>query len=92
MEVRERACVSVVGAVLRCVAFCVAGISSGQIERALADRGIGVGSGNFYAHRCIEALGIDPNDGVVRVSMVHYNTEEEVQQLLSALDEILERA
>ena len=74
------------------VAFCAANISSAKIEHELAARGIGVGSGNFYAHRCIEALGIDPNDGVVRVSMVHYNTEEEVDQLLSALDEILERA
>ena len=50
-----------------------------------------MGSGDFYAHRCIEALGIDPNDGVVRVSMVHYNTEDEVDRLLSALDEILVR-
>ena len=73
------------------VAFYAAGISSAKIERGLAERGIGVGSGNFYAHRCIEALGIDPNDGVVRVSMVHYNTEDEVDRLLSALDEILVR-
>ena len=73
------------------VAFYAASISSAKIERGLAERGIGVGSGNFYAHRCIEALGIDPNDGVVRVSMVHYNTEDEVDRLLSALDEILVR-
>ena len=39
-----------------------------------------------------EALGIDPNDGVVRVSMVHYNTEDEVDRLLNGLDEILVKA
>ena len=67
----------------------MAGISSSKIEKELAERGIGVGSGNFYARRCIDALNIDPDDGVVRVSMVHYNTEEEVDQLLNALDEIV---
>jgi selenocysteine lyase/cysteine desulfurase len=32
---------------------------------------------------------MDPEDGVVRVSMVHYNTVEEVQKLVEALDSIL---
>ena len=48
-----------------------------------------MGSGHFYALRCVEALGMDPEDGVVRVSMVHYNTAEEVQKLIVALDAIL---
>jgi len=34
-------------------------------------------------------LGMDPEDGVVRVSMVHYNTVEEVQKLVGVLDAIL---
>jgi selenocysteine lyase/cysteine desulfurase len=33
-------------------------------------------------------LGMDPEDGVVRVSMVHYNTVEEVHRLVSELDTI----
>jgi cysteine desulfurase family protein (TIGR01976 family) len=66
-----------------------AGISSAKIERRLAKRGIGVGSGNFYARRCIEALGLDAEDGVVRVSLVHYNTEKDIDTLLNALDEVL---
>jgi selenocysteine lyase/cysteine desulfurase len=32
---------------------------------------------------------MDPEDGVVRVSMVHYNTVEEVQKLVGVLDAIL---
>jgi selenocysteine lyase/cysteine desulfurase len=32
---------------------------------------------------------MDPDDGVVRVSMVHYNTVEEVQKLVEALDRVL---
>jgi selenocysteine lyase/cysteine desulfurase len=64
---------------------------SAQIAERLADYGIGVGNGDFYARRCVEALGLDPEDGVVRVSMVHYNTEVEVNQLVAALDEILSK-
>jgi selenocysteine lyase/cysteine desulfurase len=63
---------------------------SAHIAQQLAERQIGVGAGDFYALRCVEALGMDPADGVVRVSMVHYNTENEVQSLIRVLDEVLE--
>ena len=62
---------------------------SAHIAQRLAEYGIGVGAGAFYAARCVEALGMDPNDGVVRVSMVHYNTRAEVERLVESLDHIL---
>jgi selenocysteine lyase/cysteine desulfurase len=62
---------------------------SKHIAQQLAEQQIGVGAGDFYALRCVEALGMDPDDGVVRVSMVHYNTAEEVQKLIEGLDTIL---
>ena len=62
---------------------------SAHIAQQLAEQQIGVGAGDFYALRCVEALGMDPDDGVVRVSMVHYNTVDEVQKLIGALDSIL---
>ncbi len=71
------------------VAFYTPAMPSSVIAKRLAEHGIGVGAGDFYARRCVEALGIDPNDGVVRVSMVHYNTEIEVRKLVSALDYLL---
>ena len=43
---------------------------------------------NFYAWRCLKALGIDTNDGVIRISLVHYNTIEEVEKLIKILDRI----
>ena len=43
---------------------------------------------NFYAWRCLEALGIDLNDGVLRLSMVHYNNTSDVSRVLSALEQI----
>ena len=56
---------------------------------ALAERGLCVGAGHFYGRRCVEALGIDPEIGVLRISMVHYSTVAEVDRLTNALDELL---
>jgi selenocysteine lyase/cysteine desulfurase len=70
-------------------AFTVAGRRASEIPEVLAPRKLGIRWGHFYAPRAIEALGIDPDDGVVRVSMVHYNTVEEVDRLVQALDEVL---
>ena len=37
----------------------------------------------FYAHRLTEAVGLNAEDGVVRLSMVHYNTMDELLELLT---------
>ncbi|MEM9071710.1 MAG: aminotransferase class V-fold PLP-dependent enzyme [Myxococcota bacterium] len=46
---------------------------------------IAIGAGHFYAARCVKGLGLNPDEGVLRVSMVHYNTAHEVQRLTNAL-------
>lgn len=46
---------------------------------------VGIRFGDFYARRLIEALGLARQDGVVRVSMVHYNTLAEVDRLIAAV-------
>ena len=45
--------------------------------------------GHFYAYRAIERMGLLDANGVVRISMVHYNTTREVARLLAALDRAL---
>ena len=71
------------------VAFTVQGRSSADIASRLAQRNIGVGAGNFYAYRLIQALGIDTTDGVVRASFVHYTSPQEVDRLVEALATVL---
>ena len=66
----------------------VAGRNPADVASQLWDRGICVGHGHFYGYRCVEALGIDPAQGVLRFSMVHYNTLDEVDKLTTALDAI----
>ncbi len=62
---------------------------SREIAQACNEQGLGIRFGHFYAHRLTTALGLDPDDGVVRTSLVHYNTESEVDRLLRAFDELL---
>jgi selenocysteine lyase/cysteine desulfurase len=56
------------------------------LAKRLATHGVMAGGGHFYAWRLLEALGIDPNHGILRLSFVHYTTPEEIQQLIAALD------
>ncbi len=63
--------------------------SSAAIYRALIEAGVSCGHGHFYALRLLGALGLDPDDGVVRLSMVHYNTHEDVARALEVLDSIV---
>lgn len=56
------------------------------LAKRLARHGVMAGGGHFYAWRLLEALDIDPNHGVLRLSFVHYTTPEEINQLIAALD------
>jgi selenocysteine lyase/cysteine desulfurase len=71
------------------VSFTVQGRRSADIGAALARAKVGVGVGNFYAYRLVKALGMDPDDGAVRLSFVHYTSKEEVDRLLRELDRCL---
>ncbi|KAJ3144470.1 hypothetical protein HK101_002684 [Irineochytrium annulatum] len=75
------------------VAFVMQGRASKSIVEEVDGEGVGIRFGHFYAHRlCVGALGLDEEDGVVRVSLVHYNTLEEVDKLISVLERIRKRA
>lgn len=67
----------------------IPGRNPDDLAQALADDGLCVGAGNFYGYRCVEGLGIDPEVGVLRISMVHYTTLAEVDRLTGALDRLI---
>ena len=54
----------------------------------LGRQGIFVWDGDFYAQGLIERLGLAESGGVVRLGLVHYNTVEEVERTLEALEGI----
>jgi selenocysteine lyase/cysteine desulfurase len=71
------------------VAFTVEHHRAAEIASRLSEFDLGVGAGHFYAYRLVKALGLNPDDGVVRASFVHYTSAEEVTRLVSALDRIV---
>jgi len=64
--------------------------SSAEITAAVDRSGIGIRHGHMYAYHLCEAAGLDPEDGVVRTSLVHYNTMEEIEKLIEVFDAVLE--
>jgi len=67
------------------VAFVHDRLSSRDVAETLRARKVAVRHGHFYAWRAIKALGLAADDGIVRASMVHYNTADDVDRLLNAL-------
>ena len=57
-----------------------------EVAQRLAKRSIMATGGHFYARRLIEAMGLDPDHGLLRVSFTHYTTPDEIQALIAALD------
>jgi cysteine desulfurase family protein (TIGR01976 family) len=70
------------------VSFVLAGRRSDSITIEVDKHNIGIRYGDFYARRLIEDLGLVPQNGVIRVSMVHYNTLEEVARLIDVFDRL----
>lgn len=60
-----------------------------EVVEAVHREAVGIRYGHMYAYRLLKALDIDPEEGVVRISLVHYNTEAEVARLQYALDKAL---
>jgi len=74
------------------ISFRVKGQKSlGIIDAIEARSNYGCRNGHFYSKRLLEnVLGIkDSDDGVVRCSLLHYNTIEEVEGLVKVLDEVI---
>ncbi len=68
------------------IAFRFDGHTPESIVRKVDDKHIGIRHGDFYSKGLAHQLGLDTSGGVVRASMVHYNTLAEVDRLVSALD------
>jgi cysteine desulfurase family protein (TIGR01976 family) len=65
------------------VAFTVQGRSPDAVAQHLANRGVFVSSGDFYATTVVQRLGL--RDGLVRAGCACYTTEEEVDRLINGV-------
>ena len=60
-----------------------------EVLDTLTARGIMASVSNFYAVRLLEAMGIAPEPGVLRLSFVHYTDDADIDRLVEALDRAL---
>ena len=71
------------------ISFTSKKYSSKKISKILNKNFVATRNDNFYAWRCLKALDINTDDGVIRISMIHYNTEKEVKNLIKIIDKNL---
>lgn len=69
------------------VAFTVRGARPVEVARFMGERGVFVGSGDFYATTLIERLGLMDGGGVARAGLAPYTTGEEVDRLIEGIRE-----
>ena len=68
------------------VSVSIDGVDPRSAARALGRQGIFVWDGDFYATGLIERLGKAERGGVLRLGLVHYNTADEVDRTVEAVD------
>jgi len=56
-----------------------------ETAKALAERGVFVWDGNYYALEIMERLGLQDSGGAVRIGFCHYNTPAEVDRVLEEI-------
>ena len=71
------------------ISFVHSRMKSDQIVKKVDEHRIGIRFGDFYAKKIIQDLELAEKNGVVRISLVHYNTSEEVKKLIGVLRTIL---
>jgi len=77
----------------RCPTFAVRidGFTPLQLATALGDRGFFTWDGNYYALNLTERLDVEKDGGFLRIGLAHYNTQEEVERFLTALNNITQK-
>lgn len=69
------------------VAFTVKGVTSTEVARRLATKGLFLSHGDFYAATVVERLGLG-EEGLVRAGCACYTTEGEIDRLLEGVSEV----
>lgn len=75
------------GARTSTLSFTVDDVPSGEAARRLAEQGLFVSHGDFYAMTVVERLGLAP-EGLIRAGCACYTTEDEIDRLVAAVGEL----
>ena len=70
------------------ISFYHENFKSNEIVEKVDEHRIGIRFGDFYAKKLIQSLDLEKKNGIVRVSLVHYNTVQEVSKLIKIFQSI----
>ncbi|MFZ9035800.1 MAG: cysteine desulfurase-like protein [Francisellaceae bacterium] len=65
---------------------------SAEVAKHLAQKGIYLGYGHFYVPSFITKLGLEKQNGIVRVGFAYYNTVDEIDFAIACFKEVLSRS
>jgi selenocysteine lyase/cysteine desulfurase len=71
------------------ICFNIPGSHPARVVEHMADCGFGIRDGHMYAPRLMQRLGLALDSGAVRVSLVHYNTLDEIDRFAEALRKLV---
>ena len=71
------------------LAFTIEGCTSTDAARRLAEKGLFLSHGDFYAYTVVQRLGLAP-EGLIRAGCAIYTTEDEIDRLIDGVDEVCE--
>ena len=69
--------------------FNLPNVSPSFVTETMSDRGIGIRDGHMYAPRLMKHLGVGLDTGVIRASILHYNTIEEIHEFGKVLRDMV---
>ena len=69
------------------LAFTIEGCTSTEAARRLAEKGLFLSHGDFYAYTVVERFGLQP-EGLIRAGCACYTTEDEIDRLIEAVREL----
>lgn len=70
------------------ICFNLPGVHPAKVVEHMAHCGFGIRDGHMYAPRLMQRLGLALDSGAVRVSLVHYNTLDEIERFGEALGKL----
>jgi cysteine desulfurase family protein (TIGR01976 family) len=71
------------------IAFRVEGHTTEEVCARMLEQGFFIAAGDFYASTLAEKLGIGESGGFIRAGLAPYNTEEEVERFVEALERVV---
>jgi len=69
------------------LAFTIAGRTSTEAARALAEKGLFLSHGDFYAWTVVQRYGLEP-EGFIRAGCACYTSEEEIERLITGVADL----